>query len=217
MGKGEDAVTFLGKGTSFEGRLAFQGTIRIDGYFKGEIQSEGNLVVGEEGMIEGDMHVAYIAIRGEVHGNILADQRVDIQAPGKVFGNIQAPSVVIDEGVIFEGKTRMYQAKGAENEESGVVGSDEYSGRPPPTVTALYGVIKDEQTGMPIRNADVKCKGAEKGTTRTNASGYYELINLRDGKWTVKVKCKGYEKQKAKLEISSGGAHEQNFTLKARK
>jgi hypothetical protein len=114
----------------------------------------------------------------------------------------------------------MYQAKGAEEEEpdvADVVGADEYSGRPPPTVTALYGVVTDEQTGRPLRNADVKCKGSEKNATRTNASGYYELINLKDGKWGVKVTCKGYEKQKAKLEISGGGVHEQNFKLKAKK
>ena len=96
MKRKEKVVTFLGKKTAFEGKLSFHGTIRIDGRFKGEITNGGNLIVGEEGIVEADMHVSYIIVRGEVHGNITSDQRVDIRAPGKVFGNIQAPTVVID-------------------------------------------------------------------------------------------------------------------------
>ena len=120
MSKKEKVVTFLGKNTKFAGKLAFHGTIRIDGHFKGEITSGENLIVGEEGIIEADLHVSYMVIRGEIHGNITADQRVDIRAPGKVFGNIKAPSVVIDEGVIFEGTTQMYRAKQDDAGESDV-------------------------------------------------------------------------------------------------
>ena len=82
MKKREQVVTFLGKGTEFEGKLTFDGTIRIDGNFKGEISSSGNLIVGEKGMIEANMHVAYIVVSGEIHGNITADQKVEIHAPG---------------------------------------------------------------------------------------------------------------------------------------
>ena len=124
MKKTDKVITFLGNETEFEGKLKFDGTIRIDGHFKGEIFSKGNLIIGEEGLVEADMHIAYVAISGEVHGNIIAEQRVDIHAPGKVFGNIQAPVVVIDEGVIFEGNTRMYQAKDAAEKKNSVVGSD---------------------------------------------------------------------------------------------
>lgn len=216
MKKGEQVVTFLGKDTEFEGKLKFEGTIRIDGYFKGEIESDGNLIVGEEGMVEADMHVSYIVIRGEIHGNIMADQRVDIRAPGKVFGNIQAPTVVMDEGVIFEGKTRMYQAREAEEKNLDIIGTDEYKGGPPPSLVAIYGIITDEQTGQPIRNAVVRCKGPDKKETKSNASGYYEVIHLKDGRWKVKVKAKGYGKGEAAIEISGGGTLEQKFALKPR-
>ena len=217
MKKSEQVVTFLGKDTEFEGKLRFHGNIRIDGHFKGEIEAEGNLIVGEEGMIEADMHISYIVIRGEVHGNITADQRVDIRAPGKVFGNIQSPTVVIDEGVIFEGQTKMYRAKEVDLDRSDIVGSDEYTGGPPPNLTAVYGIVSDEVTGTPLRNAEIRCKGREKKETKSNASGYFEVINLKDGKWKVRAKAKGYKKLETSIEISGGGTFKQDFNLKPKK
>ena len=217
MKKSQQVVTFLGKDTEFEGSLTFHGSIRIDGHFKGEIKAEGNLIVGEEGMVEADMHISYIIIRGEVHGNITADQRVDIRAPGKVFGNIQAPTVVIDEGVIFEGQTKMYRANKVDPNRSDIIGSDEYTGGPPPNLTAIYGIVTDESTGKPLRNAEIRCKDREKKETKSNASGYFELINLKDGKWKVRAKAKGYKKLETSVEISGGGTFKQDFGLKPKK
>ena len=98
---------FLGKDTEFEGKLTFTGAVRIDGRFKGEIFTQGTLIVGESAMIESEIHVSHIIVSGEIRGNIRADNRIEIHAPGKVFGNIQAPVVVIEEGVIFEGNCSM--------------------------------------------------------------------------------------------------------------
>ena len=218
MKKDMKEITFLGKDAEFEGKLTFHGTFLIDGHFKGEISSDGNLIVGEDGMVEADMHVSYIDIKGEIHGNIFADQRVDIRAPGKVFGNIQAPNVMIDEGVIFEGTTRMYQAKEADaRNKTTVKGPDEYTGGPPSTITAIYGIVTEQISGRPIKNATIKCRGVAKKNTRTNASGYYELINLEDGMRKLSIKAKGYRGDKAKIEISGGGTYEQNFELKRTK
>ena len=217
MKRKEKVVTFLGKKTAFEGKLSFHGTIRIDGRFKGEITNGGNLIVGEEGIVEADMHVSYIIVRGEVHGNITSDQRVDIRAPGKVFGNIQAPTVVIDEGVIFEGKTSMYRAKEAEEKNSDPITSDEYQGGPPSKLSGIFGIVLDQNTGNPIRNATVLCRGNEKRETQTNASGYYEQINLKDGNWKLKIKAKGYKPTMAKVMISGKNASERNFKLKPKK
>ena len=150
---------------------------------KGEISAGDNLIVGEEGMIEANLHAAHIVISGEVHGNIVADQRVDIHPPGKVFGNIQAPAVVIDEGVIFEGKTRMYQAKDMDDKASETVDSEERAEGPPVSLGGVYGIVTDQNTGRPIKNAEIKCEGMGKKHTLTSASGYYELMNLQDGHW----------------------------------
>lgn len=217
MKRKDKVVTFLGKETSFEGKLAFHGTIRIDGRFKGEITRGGNLIIGEEGIVEADIHVSYIIVRGEVHGNITSDQRVDIRAPGKVFGDIQAPTVVIDEGVIFEGKTSMYRAKEETGERSDPIISDEYHGGPPASLSGVFGIVLDQNTGNPIRNASVFCKGSEKRETKTNASGYYEQINLRDGSWKLKIKAKGYKPSMAKVMLSGRGASERNFELKPKR
>ena len=108
MKKGEGQINaFLGKNTEFEGKLVFSGTVRIDGRFRGEILSEGTLVVGETATLACDISCAYIVISGEVRGNISSRERIEIHAPGKVFGNMQAPVVVMDEGVIFDGYCRM--------------------------------------------------------------------------------------------------------------
>jgi cytoskeletal protein CcmA (bactofilin family) len=216
MKNGEKGITFLGKDTRFEGKLRFQGTMRIDGQFKGEVSAQGNLIVGEDALVEGDLKVSYASISGEVHGNIIADQRVDLRAPSKVFGNIQSPAVVMEEGVIFEGTTKMYQAnRGAGRTE--VIDADEYHGGPPPNLTAIYGMVTDQNTGGPVKNARVMCKGEGKSRTETNASGYYELIHLKDGKWKLMVEADAYKKDKAEVTISGMGTYQQDFKLTPKK
>jgi len=110
--KKNEINAFLGSDTEFEGKLTFVGTVRVDGCFKGEILTEGTLIVGESASIESDIHASHIIISGEIRGNIAADDRIEIHAPGKVYGNIQAPTVVMDEGVVFEGHCRMTRAGG---------------------------------------------------------------------------------------------------------
>jgi cytoskeletal protein CcmA (bactofilin family) len=212
MKNGEKGIAFLGKDTRFEGKLRFQGTMRIDGHFKGEASAQGNLIVGEDALIEGDLKVSYASISGEVHGNIIADQRVDLRAPSKVFGNIQSPAVVMEEGVIFEGTTKMYQAK-PEAGRTELIDADEYHGGPPPNLTAIYGMVTDQNTGGPVKNARVICKGNGKSRTETNASGYYELIHLKDGKWKLMVEAEAYKKDKAEVTISGMGTYQQDFEL----
>ena len=103
---------FFGKDTAFEGKLNFNGTVRIDGHFKGEITSiEGNLIVGEFGTIDADIHISHISISGEIRGNIIADQKIDIHPSGKVFGNIQTPTLSLKEGGTLEGDVRMSRTK----------------------------------------------------------------------------------------------------------
>lgn len=106
----DELNAFLTKDTEFEGKLSFKGFVRIDGRFTGEIVSEGTLSIGETAVIRSDIHVANIIISGEIRGNIVADKRIEIHAPGKVFGNIQSPAIIIEEGVIFEGNCRMQKA-----------------------------------------------------------------------------------------------------------
>ena len=121
MRKRDEINAFLGKNTEFEGKLSFSGAVRIDGKFKGEIFTAGTLIIGESAVIESNVHVSHVIISGEIRGNVVAEKRIEIHAPGKVFGNIQAPVVVIDEGVIFEGNCRMQKTKEPEDKKLAVV------------------------------------------------------------------------------------------------
>ena len=213
MRKHDKVTAFLGKGTEFDGKLTFHGSTRIDGHFKGEISADGNLIVSENGLLEADIHASHIVISGEIHGNVTADQRVDIHSPAKVFGDIKAPSVVIDEGVIFEGSTRMYRPPEVEETESSVPGPVESQS----FLSTLSGKVTDQATGDPIPHAEINCKGEGKERTETDASGYYEFSNLRDGTWELKIKAKGYEKSKTQVEIAGPGTFEENVALEPKK
>ena len=121
MKKRNEINAFLGRDTEFEGKLSFTGAARIDGNFKGEIFTAGVLIIGESAIIESNMHVAHVIISGEIRGNIIADDRIEIHAPGKVFGNIQAPTVIIDEGVVFEGNCRMQKIEKAGDKKLAII------------------------------------------------------------------------------------------------
>jgi cytoskeletal protein CcmA (bactofilin family) len=99
--------TLLGKGSEFEGKLTFEGTVRVDGRLAGEIFSDDVLVVGEGAEVHAEIDIGEIIIQGLVVGNIRAKRAVEIHAPGKVRGDITTPSLQIDKGVIFEGKCFM--------------------------------------------------------------------------------------------------------------
>ena len=98
---------FLGKDTDFNGKFSFSGTIRIDGLYRGEIHTEGALIVGETAVIQADIHTSRIIIKGEVRGNIFASDRIELLAPCRVIGNIQAPVISMEEGARFRGNCHM--------------------------------------------------------------------------------------------------------------
>ncbi len=103
----------LDRGSEFDGKLTFEGTVRIDGKFKGEIISNAKLVVGETGKIEATISVDSISISGEIVGDIRAKTRVHIHSSAVVRGNIEAPALIIEEGAMFQGSCNMDKFKSA--------------------------------------------------------------------------------------------------------
>jgi cytoskeletal protein CcmA (bactofilin family) len=103
----ERNTTILREDASFEGKLVFDGNVLVNGRFKGEIHSTGDLTVGNGGFVEGLVEIGTVHIFGEVHGNIRAKQKIVINAPAVVKGDIVAPSLVIEEGAVFEGNCSM--------------------------------------------------------------------------------------------------------------
>lgn len=100
--------TLLGRDTAFEGTLSFRETIRVDGRISGKlISQDGTVIVGENAVLEADVQVAVAIIRGKVTGRIEAKQRVEIYAPAQVNGDILAPTLAMDSGVVFNGNCRM--------------------------------------------------------------------------------------------------------------
>ena len=99
--------TLLGRGSEFEGKLTFEGTVRIDGTLRGEVFSDDVLIVGEGARVEAEIDVGEIIIQGLVIGNIRAKRSIEILQPGRVKGDLTTPSLQIDKGVIFEGRCFM--------------------------------------------------------------------------------------------------------------
>jgi cytoskeletal protein CcmA (bactofilin family) len=108
-----EITTLLGRGAAFEGKLTFEGTVRIDGRFRGEVFSDDTLVIGEGALVEAEIDIGEIIIQGTVVGNINAKRSIEIHAPGRVKGDIHTPSLQIDKGVIFEGRSFMDNAVAA--------------------------------------------------------------------------------------------------------
>jgi cytoskeletal protein CcmA (bactofilin family) len=116
MGKGDirsgDLEAFLGKNTSFEGKMSFEGMVRLDGKFDGEIFSGDILIIGEMAIVNAKIKVGTLLVDGKFTGNVHARDKIEIHSTGELNGNINTPALVIKEGGIFDGTCKM--DKGAE-------------------------------------------------------------------------------------------------------
>lgn len=106
-GNAQPVTTLLGKGSEFEGKLSFEGTVRVDGKLTGEVFTDDVLIVGEGAEVNAEVTVGAIVIQGIVRGNITAKRSVEIHSPGRVKGNINTPSLFIEKGVFFDGHCQM--------------------------------------------------------------------------------------------------------------
>lgn len=105
---------FVGSGTVITGESSFKSMLRVDGRFSGRITSgTGTLIVGAGGQVDANIEVAVATIQGVVNGDIIASQRVELGRASKLSGNIQTPSLVIEQGAVFEGSCKMVQMKTA--------------------------------------------------------------------------------------------------------
>jgi len=117
--EGSGSSAFLGKGSRINGKLVFEGPVRIEGHVEGEITAQDTLTIGESAVVTASITGNAIVIHGRVTGDVTAKKRLEIRAPGKLFGNIVTPSLVIHEGVVFEGQCSMGAAPTAASEPKG--------------------------------------------------------------------------------------------------
>ncbi len=102
-----DLNALLGRGSEFEGKLTFEGTVRIDGKFTGTIVTNDVLVVGEGAKIQAEVQAGTVIVHGEINGDVKAKSAVELHHPARMKGNIDTPSLMIEKGVIFEGQCKM--------------------------------------------------------------------------------------------------------------
>ncbi len=107
-------TAFIDEGSEIEGKYTFSGTAFLNGKFKGEIVSTDTLIIGEKGIVNATIRAGTVVISGEVVGGLLATERVEMKKSARVFGDVEAPVVVIEEGVLFEGHCRMTKERPAE-------------------------------------------------------------------------------------------------------
>lgn len=117
--KANDLSAFIDEGSEIEGKYAFSGTVMLNGKFSGEIQTNDTLIIGEKGVVNATIRAGAIVISGEVVGNVIATERVELRGSARVFGDVEAPVVVVEEGVLFEGHCRMTKTRSVEAPHTG--------------------------------------------------------------------------------------------------
>ena len=111
--KNTGIMAFIDEGSEIEGKYSFTGTgtVLLNGRFHGEIVTTDVLVVGEKAMVNATIQAESVVIMGEVVGNVRASSRIELKGAARVFGNLEAPVVILEEGVLFEGQCRMAGAR----------------------------------------------------------------------------------------------------------
>ncbi len=130
--------TLLGRGTTFEGKLTFEGTVRIDGKLKGAVFSDDVLIIGEGAHVEAEIDIGEIIIQGTLVGNVRAKRGIEVVAPGRVKGDLHTPSLQIEKGVVFEGRSFM----------EGVLAGKPAAG---PAVAAAPAAVKPVDAPKPVK------------------------------------------------------------------
>ena len=108
MGKNYDQeISILSHGLKFEGKLSSEGNVRIDGDFTGDIIINGNLTLGEKSVVNGNIQATNITISGKVDGIVEAGEKMILESSSRMVGDLSAKILVVNEGSIFDGKSKM--------------------------------------------------------------------------------------------------------------
>jgi len=107
---------FFGADVELEGKMKFRGSVNLEGRFKGQITAQGTLIVGDKADVQAEIHVSHIIVMGAIKGNIKADKKIEIHAPGRVQGDIQAPVIEIHPGAALKGKCLTQAVQSADDD-----------------------------------------------------------------------------------------------------
>ena len=113
MARASDALNgFVDSGCTIRGELEFANSFRIDGTLEGTVRSRSELVVGEAGVVTGEIEVARCLVGGQVRGKVRASEQVVLHATARVWAEIRTPALVMEEGAFLEGTVTMEGSKG---------------------------------------------------------------------------------------------------------
>jgi len=107
MTPNNSAKNVLSSDVELKGNLRFAGELTLEGKLEGEVSTDGVLNLGETGVINGNLTVNSVVVRGKINGNVTAKDKIEIKSKAEVFGDIRAAKLVIEEGVTFVGKTEV--------------------------------------------------------------------------------------------------------------
>jgi cytoskeletal protein CcmA (bactofilin family) len=97
----------LASDVEIKGNLKFSGELTLEGKLEGEIQSDGTLLLGESGVVNGNVNVNAVVIRGKINGNVTAKDKIELKSKAELFGDLRSSKLAIEEGVTFVGKTEV--------------------------------------------------------------------------------------------------------------
>jgi cytoskeletal protein CcmA (bactofilin family) len=105
--KEDQAISLIGEGISVVGTVHLHDNVlRLDGHMEGGIIGRGTLIMGEKGLLQGEIQVGRVILGGRVEGKVTAQESIHITPTGKLFGTAVTSQLVIDEGGIFEGESK---------------------------------------------------------------------------------------------------------------
>ncbi|MFB9278565.1 bactofilin family protein [Cohnella cellulosilytica] len=99
--------TLIGAGTEFNGLMKSEADVRIEGAYQGDIESKGNIVIGESGVARSNLAAREVTIAGKVYGDVHTFGKLVITATGQLHGNAQSAVLLVQEGGILNGSSRM--------------------------------------------------------------------------------------------------------------
>ena len=145
----------IGEGSVFEGRFYVNGSILIEGKFKGDIQTDDELIVGPTGRVKTDIVARKVTVAGTIIGNITASEEVYLVQTGKVLGDISTPRLNVEPGVVTQGMVTITNGK---NEEVRRV------------IEESYGVETEEEIAT-LTGKNARSRGREPAEVREKAAG----------------------------------------------
>lgn len=144
---------FVGHGTTLTGETEFHAMLRVDGHLIGTVTSEaGTLIIGTNGQVDANIHVAAAMINGTVNGDVVASEKLQLGRTARVMGNIHSPRLIVEEGAILEGSCSMLKARETQEEEVAAAAVAQYE--EPVVATTPVAAIEDDDSAAYLTDED---------------------------------------------------------------